>query len=218
MTTTVASAASSAASAASPAGSAFRLVRLHLASRRVTAALGTIIACAVTLRIALNWSWDSYGALQLPLILESGCGAAIGIMMGSPFGEPERATGRWLPFLRLGAAIAMTLTAIGAFAVASLGGHLAGGITDTARNMAGLAGIGLLCAVLLGGALAWSGPVVYMIVGAYGLYSDWHPPALTSPWIWPARSPSDLGAALCATAVFAAGVAAVTWRGARETP
>ncbi len=81
-----------------------------------------------------------------------------------------------------------------------------------------LAGIGLLSAALLGGALAWSGPVVYMIVGTYGLYSDWHPPTLTSPWIWPARPPLDLGAALCAAAVFAAGVAAVTWLGARETP
>jgi hypothetical protein len=195
-----------------------RLVRLHLASRRVIAALATIGACALTLRIALNWSWDSYGALQLPLILESGCGAAVGVMMGSPFGEPERATGRWLPLLRLGSTIAMAVTAIVAFAIASLGTHLAGGIADLARNVAGLVGIGLLSAALLGGALAWSGPVVYMIVGTYGLYSDWHPPALTSPWIWPARPPLDLGAALCAVVVFAAGVAAVTWRGARETP
>ena len=205
-----------------PAGSAtrpsVRLIRLHLESRRVTAALATVAACALTLRIALYWSWDTYGALQLPLILESGCAAAIGITMGSPFGEPERATGRWLPLLRLGSGIAMTATAVVALAVASIGAHLAGGIADLARNVAGLVGIGLLCATLLGGALAWTGPVVYMLVGAYGLYTDWHPPALTSPWIFPARPPDDLGGALCAAAVFAAGIAAATWRGARETP
>ena len=207
---------------ASPAGSAarpaVRLIRLHLESRRVTAALATIAACALTLRIALYWSWDTYGALQLPLILESGCAAAIGITMGSPFGEPERATGRWLPLLRLGSVIALTMMAVAALALASIGADLAGGIADVARNTAGLVGIGLLCAVLLGGGLAWTGPVVYMIVGAYGLYSDWHPPALTSPWVWPARPAHDLGAALCAAAVFAAGTAAATWRGARESP
>jgi len=199
------------------AGSALRLVRLHLESRRVTAALVTVVACALTLRIALRWSWDTYGALQLPLILESGCAAAIGITTGSPFGEPERATGKWLPLLRLGSAITMTATAVIAFAVATLGADLAGGIADVVRNVVGLVGIALLCAALLGGGLAWTGPVVYMIVGAYGLYTDWHPPAITSPWIWPARPPLDLGAALCAATVFAAGIAAVTWRGARES-
>lgn len=197
---------------------ALRLMRLHLASRRVTAALATIAACALTLRIALHWPWDTYGAFQLPLILETGCAAAIGITMGSPFGEPERATGRWLPLLRLGSAIALTAAAVFALVSASLGADLAGGIAEVVRNVAGLVGIGLLCAALLGGALAWTGPVVYMLVGAYGLYVDWHPPALTSPWIWPARPPNDIGATLCAAAVFAAGIAAATWRGARESP
>jgi GNAT superfamily N-acetyltransferase len=192
------------------------LIRLHLESRRVTAALATIAACALTLRIALYWSWDTYGALQLPLMLESGCAAAIGITVGSPFGEPERATGRWLPLLRLGSVIALTVTAVAAFAFASIGADLAGGMADVVRNVAGLVGIGLLCATLLGGGLAWTGPVVYMLVGTYGLYADWHPPALTSPWVWPARPPHDLGGALCAAAVFTAGVAAATWRGGRE--
>ena len=197
---------------------ALRLIRLHLASRRVTAALATIAACALTLRIALHWSWDTYGALQLPLMFETGCAAAIGVTMGSPFGEPERATGRWLPRLRLSSAVTLTVAVVIALAAGSMGAGLAGGIADVVRNVAGLVGIGLLCAALLGGALAWTGPVVYMLVGAYGLYSDWHPPVLTSPWIWPARAPHDLGAALCSAAVFAAGIAAATLRGARESP
>jgi hypothetical protein len=199
-------------------GSALRLVRLHLVSRRVIAALATIAACALTLRIALHWSWDAYGALQLPLIFETGCAAAVGVTLGSPFGEPERATGRWLPLLRLGTALALTGLAIAALAASSIGTDLAGGIADATRNVIGLAGIGLLCAALLGGGLAWTGPVIYLVLGTYGLYTDWHPPALTTPWIWPARPPDDLGAALCATLVFAAGMAAATWRGAREVP
>ena len=86
-----------------PLRSGLRLVRLHMASRRFLVALALLAACAAGLRGALYGHWDSYGALQLPLVFEAGCGAVITVMVGSPFGEPERATGRWLPFLRLGA-------------------------------------------------------------------------------------------------------------------
>jgi hypothetical protein len=50
-----------------------------------------------------------------------------------------------------------------------------------------------------------------------GLYTDWHPPILTTPWIWPARPPDDAGGALYAAVVFAAGIVAITVRGARES-
>ena len=85
---------------------------------------------------------------------------------GSPFGEPERATGRWLPFLRLGAAVALTALAAGLLAAAGTGMPLAGGFPDVLRNVAGLTGIGLLCAVLLGGPLAWTGPLAYLVGGS----------------------------------------------------
>jgi len=198
--------------------SALRLVRLHAASRRLPAAVALLAACAAGLRAALFRHWDSYGALQLPLIFEAGCAAVIAVTAGSPFGEPERATGRWLPFLRLGATAALTALAVGALAAAGAGAHLSGGVLDVLRNVAGLTGIGLLCAVALGAPLAWTGPLAYLLVGAYGLYTDWHPPALSTPWIWPARPPHDVGGALCAVAVYAAGLALITLRGARESP
>jgi hypothetical protein len=197
---------------------AVRLVRLHAASRRLPAALVLLAACAVGLHGALYGHWDSYGALQLPLIFEAGCAAVIAVTAGSPFGEPERATGRWLPFLRLGATVTLTGLAVGALAAAGVGVPLAGGFPDIARNVAGLTGIGLLCATVLSGPLAWTGPLTYLVVGLYGLYTDWHPPALSTPWIWPARPPYDLGGALCAAAVLAAGLAAITIRGARVPP
>jgi hypothetical protein len=194
---------------------AVRLVRLHAASRRVPAALVMLAACAVGLRGALYGHWDSYGALQLPLIFEAACAAIIAVTAGSPFGEPERATGRWLPFLRLGVAVTLTVLAAGALAAAGAGRPLAGGFPDILRNLAGLVGIGLLCAAVLGAPLAWTGPLTYLVLGLYGLYTDWHPPALSTPWIWPARPPHDVGGALCAAAVFAAGLAAITVRGPR---
>ena len=197
---------------------AVRLVRLHAASRRLPAALALLAACAAGLRGMLYGHWDSYGALQLPLIFEAACAAIIAVTAGSPFGEPERATGRWLPYLRLGTAVTLTALASGALAAAGTGMPLAGGFADIVRNVAGLTGIGLLCAALLGGPLAWTGPLAYLVAGVYGLYTDWHPPALSTPWIWPARPPHDVGGALCAAVVFAAGLAAITLRGARERP
>jgi hypothetical protein len=91
---------------------AVRLVRLHAASRRLPVAVVLLAACAAGLRGALYGHWDAYGALQLPLIFEAACAAVIGVTTGSPFGEPERATGRWLPFLRLGVVFAAGLAAI----------------------------------------------------------------------------------------------------------
>jgi hypothetical protein len=178
--------------------------------------VAAIAACAIGLRIALIWRWDAYGALQLPLMFEAGAAAAIAVTTASPLGDPERATGRWLPFLRLAAALALTAAAVSALAAAATGAHLAGGTLDVLGNVAGMTGIGLLCAAALGGRLAWAVPTGYLVAGVYGLYTQWHGPALTTPWIWPARPPHDLGAAICAGLVFTAGIAVTTMRGARD--
>jgi len=193
-----------------------RLLWLHAISRRVPAAVAAIAACAIGLRIALLGHWDSYGALQLPLVFEAGAAAAISVTTASPIGEPERVTGRWLPFLRLATALALTAVAVGALIAAGAGAHLAGGTLDVLRNLAGMTGIGLLCAAVLGGGLAWAGPAGYLVVGAYALYTQWHGPALTTPWLWPARPPHDLGGAICAGLVFIIGMTVITVRGARD--
>jgi hypothetical protein len=201
---------------ARPPRTARRLLRLHAASRRVPAAIAAIAACAIGLRIALLGHWDTYGALQLPLVLEAGAAAAITVTTASPIGEPERVTGRWLPFLRLATVLALTVVAAGALIAAGAGAHLAGGTLDVLRNLAGITGIGLLCAAALGGGLAWTGPLGYLVVGAYALYTQWHGPALTTPWLWPARPPHDLGGAICAGLVFVIGTTVIAVRGARD--
>lgn len=198
-----------------PPGAVLRLIRLHGVSRRVPAVLVVIAASAAGLRIALAGHWDTYGALQLPLMFETAAAAAVAVSAGSPFGEPERTTGRWLPSLRLITALALTAVAAAALAAAGGGAHLAGGTLDVVRNVAGLTGLGLLSAAALGGGLAWTGPTGYLLAGTYALYTQWHAPAMSTPWIWPARPPHDLGAALCAALVFAAGLL-VTIRGARD--
>jgi hypothetical protein len=194
-----------------------RLAYLHLVSRRAATALGATVAYAIVLRIALHWHWNTYGALQMPLVVEAACAAAIVITTASPFGEPERATGRWLPYLRFATTVGLTAAAGAVLAAATIGLPLAGGTVSLLRNIIGLIGIGLLCAAVVGGSLAWTGPITFLIVGVYGLYTQWHGPALTTPWIWPSRPGDDLGAALCAGLVFLAGIAVITVRGAPDS-
>jgi hypothetical protein len=177
-----------------PAGrklAALRLARLHAASRRALTCVLVLAACAVALRTALHWlPRTGVYARQIPLIIEAGAAAVIGVTTRSPFGEPERATGRWLPWLRLAGCVALTGIAVGVLAAGAAAAHLDGGTVGLLRDTAGFTGIALLTA----------------------LEGHW-----TTPWTWPARPPHDRGAAICAALVFAAGVAVITVRGARDT-
>lgn len=193
---------------------ALRLMRLHLTSRRVPIALVVLAACAVLLRIALDWHWIQGAdpqAQQLPLVVETGTVTVLATTAREPFGEQERATGRWLPYLRLTAAMALTALAVAALAAGSTAADLPGGSLELLRNVAGLAGVSLLSCTLLGSALAWIGPLTYLAFAEYALAANWR-----TPWIWPARPPHDVGAALCATLAFTAGTLLITVRGARE--
>jgi hypothetical protein len=193
-----------------------RLAWLYLVSRRIPAAAALLAGFGVLLWAALHWHWAVAGgpaaAIVIPLVIEAGAAAVVAVTTYGPFGEPERATGRWLPFLRLGATVALTAAAIGALAAGSTGGALPGGFPALARNVAGITGTGLLCAAVLGGILAWTGPMAYLVLTETALAGN-----VTSPWVWPGRPPHDLGGALCACLVFAAGLALVTVRGVRES-
>jgi hypothetical protein len=122
----------------------------------VPAAAGLLAALGALLWAALHWHWNIAGGpaarLVIPLVIETGAAGVLAVSSHGPFGEAERATGRWLPPLRLGAALALTAVA--------------------------------------------------------GLAAGWG-----TPWIWPGRPSGDLGGALCASAVFAAGVIALTLLG-----
>jgi hypothetical protein len=205
-----------------PAVAALRLAWLHAVSRRIPVALGLLAALGVLLWIALHYRWNIAGGhaaqMFITLTIEAGAAAVIAVATYGPFGEPERATGRWLPYLRLAAALALTAAAYGALAAGATGGNLPGGSAvggslALLRDVAGMTGLGLLAAVLLGGMLAWAGPMAYLLVTEVALQG----PIPTTPWVWPARPSHDLGAALCAGGVFAAGVVLITLRGARES-
>src|SRR5258708_23014462 len=121
-----------------PRRAGLRLTWLQLVTGRVPATLAALAACAIGLRLALAWHWDTYGALQLPLIFEALVAAVVAVTTASPLGEPERATGLRLPLLRLATTVALTVIAAGSLAIAGTGGHLAGGTLDGLPNLARL--------------------------------------------------------------------------------
>jgi hypothetical protein len=193
-----------------------RLACLYLISRRAPAALALLAGLGALLWAALRWRWTIAGGpaaqLVIPLTIETGAAAVIAVTAHGPFGEPERATGRWLPYLRLGAIVALTAAAVGLLAAGAAAGALPGGFLALSRNVAGITGIGLLSAVVLGGAFAWTGPMAYLVLTETVLAGN-----ATTPWIWAARPPHDLGGALCAATVFAAGALLITVRGSHES-
>jgi hypothetical protein len=195
-----------------PARSAARLAWLHLRSRRVPAAVLALAVCGAALRAVVHWQLTSGGGLtrQTPMILDAAAAVVIAVTTHGPFGEAERATGRWLPCLRLGSALAMTGVAIGLLQLGVTGASLNGGFLVLARNVIGITGIGLLASLVTGGLLAWIPQLGYVAFAEYALNEAWR-----SPWTWPVRPSTDRGAWICAVLVFAVGLGAFTLRGAR---
>ena len=89
-----------------------------------------LAVCAAALRAVVHWQLTSGGALtqQTPMIIEAAAAVVIAVTTHGPFGEAERATGRWLPYLRLGAALALTGVAIGLLQLGVTGAALNGGV------------------------------------------------------------------------------------------
>jgi hypothetical protein len=200
-----------------------RLAWLYLRSRRVASALIALAACGVVLWAALKYQWW-YGAGnrpdELPNLLEACAAAIIGVTAHSPFGEPERATGRWLPFLRPALILALCGTAIGFLAAGAAvaydpqaGVGLVHGMLPVARNLLGFTGVALLLSLAIGGLLSWIGPLAYVLIcqcAAIANYSE--------PLTWASRPPEDRGGWIAALVVFAVGLAAFTIRGPRIRP
>jgi hypothetical protein len=193
-----------------------RLAWLHLRSRRVPAGILALAICGGLLHAVLrfNWTFDSGRYAQLvPMIIAAGAAALIAMTAHSPFGEAERVTGRWLPYLRLGTAAGMCAAAVGLLQLGVAGMSLNEGVLVLARNVIGFTGLGLLCSLVTGGLLAWTLPLGYMAFCQYALLASW-----TAPWTWPGRPPGDRGAWICACLSLAAGLLLFTIRGPRTGP
>jgi hypothetical protein len=198
-----------------PAVGLLRLGRRYATSRRVPMAVGLHVAFGALLATGLYFHWTVAGGPAAQLLLQltviAGVGAVTAVCTYGPFGEAERATGRWLPWLRLLAAIALTATSFGALAAGASAGVVPTGDLGLLRDVAGTTGLGLLTSAVLGAPFGWTGPMAYYLITEVALTG--HP---TTPWIWAARPPNDIGAGLCASFVFVAGLLAVTLSHGRD--
>jgi hypothetical protein len=198
------------------AAAGLRLARLYVASRRVPMAMALLAGLGALLWAVLYWHWNIAGGPAaeqfIPLTIQTGAAAVIAVSTYGPFGEPERAAGRWLPWLRLGATVALTCVAFGVLAAGATAGRMPGGSLALLRDLGGMTGIGLLSAAVLGGALGWVGPMAFLLIteGALAHRS-------VTPWVWPTRPPHDRGGAICACLVIAVGLVLITVRGPRES-
>jgi hypothetical protein len=178
-------------------------------------ALALLAGLGALLWSALHWHWNIAGGpaaqLFIPLTIQAGAAAVIALTTFGPFGEPERAAGRWLPWLRLGTTVALAAAAFGALAAGAAAGGMPGGTAALLRDLGGMAGVGLLAAVVLGGTFSWTGPMAYLLISEGGLAHR-----STTPWIWATRPPHDHGGAICACLVIVAGLVLITVRGPRE--
>jgi hypothetical protein len=205
------------------APSAARLLWLYARSRRAPAALVALAACGLVLWVALHYHWwfgSGPAADEMPTLLEGGAAAIIAVTTHNVFGEPERATGRWLPYLRFGVAIALCGAAIGSLAIAAAIAYdpqaytgLYHGMLPVERNVLGFTGIGLLLSVFIGGLLSWIGPITYTAICQFAAIANY-----SEPLTWASRPGPDRGGWIAATVAFAVGLAAFTIRGPRTRP
>ena len=154
------------------------------------------------------------------MILQGSAAGIIAVTAHSPFGEPERATGRRLAVLRAGLVLALCGAAIGIFALGAAaaysprsGVYLAGGMLPVARNVQGMTGIGLLFCLVTGAQIAWIGPLAFTAISQFALIANY-----SWPLAWPDRPPDDRGGWIAAMTVFAIGLAAFTVNGPRVRP
>ena len=156
------------------------------------------------LHMALHWHWAFNSgpyAQQVPMIIEAGAASVITVTARSPFGETERSARRWLPYLRLLAAIALTGLAILALQLGAVGENLNDGIAVLAWNVIGFTGLGLPCSLITVARSPGRSPRDNTTFCQYALLEAW-----TAPVDLAVGPPADRGAWTCASLVFAVGL------------
>lgn len=188
------------------------LVRLHLRSRQVDRAALALAATALALRASHRWTTGTGLFPQLVLLLLTTAAAtAIAVSTRNPFGETERTASSPLPVLRATHLLVLTGTAVAATSLAGLSTTYAISGSALLRALAGLTGLALLSAALLGAHLAWTAPLGYVLYCGGEL--DLH---ISNLWTWPTRPAGDRAASLIALALLVAGLITVSLAGARD--
>jgi hypothetical protein len=189
-----------------------RLIGLHLRTRQVARASLALAGTALALRAGHHWTNGPGLFPQLVLLLLTAAAATtIATSTQNPFGETEHTASSRLPILRLTHLTTLAGVAAVATALAGLTASYAISYGALMRNLAGLTGLALLTAALIGAHLAWATPLGYVVFCGGEL--DLHASTL---WAWPTRPAGDSAAALIALTLLVAGLLTVSLAGSRD--
>ena len=191
-----------------------RRVALFLRSRITGRAVALLVASA-----AITWLWllwdSSSGktAVFLPVAMPLLAATTIGACTRSPFGEQETTAGFPIGALRGSHLLGLLALAALTLALAVSGWAVKDSAWLLVRNLAGLTGLALVAAAVVGAGLSWIAPLAYAIV-ALGAEDGGYP----SLWVWPVLAATDRVAGLIALALLALGLLLVAHAGARDQP
>ncbi len=190
-----------------------RLAVLFLRSRQTTPIVVSLIAVAIVAGLALGASNNDDLTRILRMVVPLAAAVVIGAATGSPFGEAERTASRALPPVRLGHLRLLIGAGAALLALAAL---VPGedGYGTLLRNGAGLVGMALIGARLVGAGFSWMLPLVYAAV----VFADFLvKPDRDASWRWPLQPYDDAASWLIAVAFLVAGLGMVAWHGGRDT-
>jgi hypothetical protein len=191
-----------------------RLVTLYLGSRQTRTVLILLAATAAVLRASQPATKDSGVFPELTLMLLTLAGAAvIAAATHNPFGEAEHTASSPLTTLRLTHLLIVTGVATATTATAAWTASYATSAPVLVRNLAGLTGIALLTAVVLGAHLAWTVPLGYVMYCGAELDAQAY-----RLWTWPILPAGNHAAAALAVGLLAAGITVAAIAGARSRP
>jgi hypothetical protein len=182
------------------------------------AAGGVLLTVAVGLAIgqrAMVLRYGSGAGIPYAVLLPVLAACVIAGSSRSSAHEFERTAARRLVRYRLLATAGLLVLASAGFWLVTAGLPAPVGPVAAVRNLAGLTGLGLLGARLLGGRLAWVLPCT-LVISVVSVASGTEGAAAVL--VWPMRPDSDGLAGAIAAALLVAGAAAVGWTGTREQP
>ena len=201
-----------------------RLACLYLRSRLAgwsSVTLATLALCAwagTAWLLSLPHSDVENGSLVPMLTLATLAAACVvGVGASSPFGDIERTVARPLPPLRLLHLGGLLAWAALVLTVALLAFDLEGArpaqpLLALLRNLAGLTGLALLSAPLIGARGTWIPPLAFLTFSTVAVHQIEDP----TLWDWPFRDGADRAPGIAVLALLVVGLWLLCSRGARE--
>ena len=154
--------------------------------------------------------------LLAPVLLFVPLAAAcvLGTSAGSPFGDLDLTAARSLSSLRFLQLSGLLVCGSLALSLIAVGWELPHAELQLTRNLAGLSGLALLAAHLLGAGLSWTLPLVYVSLVQF---AGRNAKGDLASWAWPMQPATDGGSWVAALGLIVCGLALACLSGTRQS-